>query len=339
VLASCVDGTPRTRVKESGPIFMKIVELVDNLYEVFADRIGAPLSESARDLPRALRLAPAALPWSRVFPDEVTLGAPALFAESLHGVPRALLHDAVCAQMFAVIDAHGTARIEDERIEASPHVFAVLGHVRSERDRAMLRLFSRTPLAETDFRAADATTIRALRSERAALGAGHPVGQDVYERTIVDKRCAAILPSLALARIAGADPRACRAVRATLESIAKAQQIHDDVVQWEADVERGGAWAICLMRGSIAPRYSGKHAKRGPSVNAELLDSGVLEQMLARAHLHMRTARRRAGALGAARLASWATEREAHLSRLFTIEADSAGAAAHAHSHAGGQRP
>ena len=60
---------------------MNIHELVDDLYEAFADRIGEPLSDSARDLPRALRLAPQPCRWSRVFSHEVTLGAPALFAE------------------------------------------------------------------------------------------------------------------------------------------------------------------------------------------------------------------------------------------------------------------
>ena len=62
---------------------MNIHELVDDLYEAFADRIGEPLSDSARDLPRALRLAPQPVPWSRVFSHEVTLGAPALFAEAM----------------------------------------------------------------------------------------------------------------------------------------------------------------------------------------------------------------------------------------------------------------
>ena len=91
------------------------------------------------------------------------LGAPALFSESLPGVPSSLIDDAVLAHMLAVIDSFGTARIEDERIEASPQVFAVLGHVRRERDRAMMRLYSRTPFAERDFRSSDAMTIRALR--------------------------------------------------------------------------------------------------------------------------------------------------------------------------------
>ena len=62
---------------------MNVHDLVDDLYEVFADRIGEPLASSARDLPRALALAPVSVPWSRVFSHEVTLGAPALFAEAM----------------------------------------------------------------------------------------------------------------------------------------------------------------------------------------------------------------------------------------------------------------
>jgi hypothetical protein len=314
---------------------MKIHELVDDLYEGFVDRIGAPLSTSARDLPRVLRLAPAARPWSQVFEHEITLGAPALFAEPMMGVPSALTRDAVLAHLLAVIDSFATARIEDERIDASPHVFAVLGQARRERDRAMLRLFSRTPLADTDFRAADAMTIRAVRRERAMLQSTYPVGFDLYEQTLVDKRCSGVLASAALGRIAGLGTRRCRAVRATLESISLSLQIYDDVVDWETDRDRGGAWAVCLMRGTMPPPYSGKHATRGANARNEVLGSGVLEAMLRRARRHMRSARRRAWALRAERLAGWARVQEALLDALVVAEADSAGFAVRAHARSG----
>jgi hypothetical protein len=127
-------------------------------------------------------------------------------------------------------------------------------------------------------------------------------------------------------------PRRCRAVRATLESIAIGLQIYEDVVDWESDLQRGGAWATCLMRGTMAPPYSGKHATRGPSVRSEVLASGVLERMLSRARTHMRWARRRAWALRARRLASWAAAQEALLESLVAAEADSAGYAVRAHA-------
>jgi hypothetical protein len=289
---------------------MTLVELIDDLYEAFADSLGPSLSATARDLPRALRLAPTARPWSRVFPHEITLGAPAMFAESLPGVPSSLTQDAVLAHMLAVIDSFGTARIEDERIEASPQVFAVLGHVRRERDRAMMRLYSRTPFADTDFRSADAMTIRALRRERATLKSAYPVDIELYERTLIDKRCSGFLASVALARIGGLGPRGCRAVRATLESVSKGLQICDDVDDWESDLERGGAWALCLMRGAPPAPHSARHSRRRGGAHGEVLESGVLDRMLQRARLHMRAARRRAAALGANRLAGWAVAQE-----------------------------
>ncbi len=313
---------------------MKIAELVDDLYEAFTDGIGPSLSPTSRDLARALRLAPSARPWSRVFPHEIVLGAPALLGQSLSGVPSSLTRDAVLAHMLAVIDSFGIARVEDERIEASPQVFAVLGHVRRERDRAMARLFSCTPFADTDFRAADATTIRALRRERTTLESGNSADLELYERTLVGKRACWFLASVALARIGGLGPRGCRAVRATLESACKALQICDDVTDWEADLERGGAWATCLMRGTLAPPHSGKHSRRGTARTA-LLESGVLERMLLRARLHMRAARRRAAALGADRLARWAAAEEARLEALVSAEAGREGSVARARLQAG----
>jgi hypothetical protein len=318
---------------------MKIHALVDDLYEGFVDRMGSGLSASARDLPRVLRLTSVAQPWSQVFEHEITLGAPALFAESMVGVPSALTRDAVLAHLLAVIDSFGTARVEDERIDASPHVFAVLSRARHERDRAMMRLFSRTPLSDTDFRAADAMTIRAVRRERSMIQSTYPVDFDLYEDTLLDKRCSGVLASVALARIAGLGPRRCRAVRATLESISLSLQIYDDVVDWEADLQRGGAWVMCLMRGTMPPPYSGKHATRGTGARSEVLGSGILEAMLSRARMHMRSARRLASALRAQRLASWAAAQEARLESLVAAEADSAGFAVRKHARSGTGSP
>jgi hypothetical protein len=314
---------------------MTVHELVDDLYEDFVDRIGSALSASARDLPRVLRLVPIARPWSEVFPHEITLGAPALFAETMKGVPSAFTRDAVLAHLLAVIASFGTARIEDERIDASPHVFAVLSQARRERDRAMMRLFSRTPLAETDYRAADSMTIRAVRRERSMLNSTYPVDFDLYEHTLLDKRCSSVLASVALARIGGLGVRRCRAVRATLESISLSLEIYDDVVDWDMDLNRGGAWAMCLLRGTIAPPDSGKHATRGNGARNEILGSGILEAMLARARMHMRSARRRAWAIRAHRLAAWAAIQETHLEAMIAAGVDGARFAARAHARSG----
>ena len=307
---------------------MNIHELVDDLYEAFADRIGEPLSDSARDLPRALRLAPVPVRWSRVFTHEVTLGAPALFAEGMVGLPSSLTRDAVLAHLLAVIDAFGTDRIEDEQIESTPGVFAVLGQARRERDRAMARIYGGSPPPESDFRAADALSLRAIRRERAMLLSARPVDLEVYETASLDKQCPGILASVALARAAGWTERRCRAVRKALGSVWLGLQMADDVVDWEDDVQRGGAWAVCLMRGHAAP--SGLRSKE--SIRHQVLQSGILAVMLRRARAHMRAAKRRATVLGAHRLASWAGQQETRLAGLAAAETRSAGYAVRAHA-------
>lgn len=307
---------------------MNIHDLVDDLYEAFADRIGEPLSDSARDLPRALRLAPQPVRWSRVFSHEVTLGAPALFAEAIVGLPSSLTRDAVLAHMLAVIDAFGTDRIEDEQIETSPGVYAVLGQARRERDRAMARIYGGRPPAASDFRAADALSLGAIRRERAMLLSARPVNMKIYETASLDKQCAGILASVALVRAGGWTERRCRAVRATLGSVSLGLQIADDVVDWEDDLQRGGAWAVCLMRGH-APASSSRGRE---SIRNQVLQSGILAVMLRRALAHMRAAKRRARALGVHRLASWAEQQASRLDGLASAEAQSAGYAVRAHS-------
>jgi hypothetical protein len=311
---------------------MNIHDLVDELYEAFADRLGEPLSASARDLAWALRLAPQPVPWSRVFSHEVTLGAPALLSEGMASVRSSQVREAVLAHALAVIDAFGTDRIEDEQIIASPGTLAVLGQARRERNRAMARLFGKTPPPESDFAAVDTMTIGAIRRERSLLQLGNAVDLRVYERASLNKQCAGVIASVALARIAGWGERRCRAVRATLESVWLGLQLADDVVDWEDDMRRGGAWAVCLMKGMAVPPPSGERLTQGGMIRARVFQSGVLRMMLARARLHMRAARRRASLLRAHRLAAWAGSFEARMETLVAAEARSPGYAVRAHA-------
>jgi len=311
---------------------MNIHDLVDELYEAFADRIGAPLSESARSLPRALRLAPQAVPWSRVFSHEVTLGAPALFAEGMPGLSGTQIRDAVLAHALAVIDAFGTDRIEDEQIEATPAVFAVLGQARRERDRAMGRLHGSTGRGKGAFDLADARAVQAIRHERQILRTAKPVDFGQYERASLEKQGVGIVASVALARVAGWDDRRCHAVRTTLEAVWLGLQMADDVVDWEDDMAHGGAWAACLMEGSGGPPPSGSRLRVRPSVRQRVLESGVLQQMLARALRHMRAARRLAATLDAHRLSAWSRAQEQKLEALVAAEMRSPGYAVRAHA-------
>jgi hypothetical protein len=310
---------------------MNIPELVDELFEAFAQGLVEPLGEHARDLPRLLGLAPIyCTPWSRVFSHDVTLGAPAMFAEALE-VPSDLVRDAVLAHMLAVIDAFGNDRIEDDQVPATPELLAVLGRMRKERDRAILRMFGGRPPPEVDYALADALSLRAIRRERWFLLPARPADLETYERVSLDKQCLGVIASVALARIAGWDDRRCRAVRLTLESVCMGLQAYDDVVDWEDDLQRGGSWAVCLMKGASTQDSPRERKTDGARIRLQILESGILHVMLRRSVRHMRAARLRASALGASRLAAWAASCEHRFEGLAAAEAGSAGYSVRAH--------
>jgi hypothetical protein len=311
---------------------MNIPDLVDELFEAFAQGLGEPMAGRARDLPRALRLAPDEnVPWSRVFGHEVTLGAPALFADAMLA-PSDLVRDAVLAHALAIIDAFGNDRIEDEQVMPTPDLMALLGRMRRERDRAMVRMFGGPPLPELGFAMADSLSLRAMRRERATLLSARAVDMASYERASLDKQGLGFVASVALARLAGWDERRCRAVRATLEAVALGLQIYDDVVDWEDDLRRGGAWAVCIMHGTRPRARPADRPTEGAGIRLQVLRSGVLQSMLERAVFHMRAARRRATILGAPRLAAWAASREKRFDALARAEAGSAGYTVRAHA-------
>jgi hypothetical protein len=312
---------------------MNVAELVDELYRAFADRLAEPLRTGATHLPRALKLAPDTLAgWGRTFGDEVTLGAPALIAHAFHGVSGALVRDAVLGHVLAVVDAFGVDRIESDQTEPSAPLLALLGQVRRERDRAITRVCGGELPDDIDFAVSDATTVRAIRRERKLLLDARATDMDTYERVSLDKQCAGLLASVALARAVGGDDRRCRSVRATLQSVALGLQIYDDVVDWEDDLQRGGAWAVCLMKGMRAPASVRLAVADDSHARILVLRSGVLRAMLERAAVHMRAARMRASALGALRLAAWAGGRETRLQALVAAERRSAGYAMRAHA-------
>jgi hypothetical protein len=315
---------------------MNVHELVDELYWAFAEKLGEPLGTRARALPGTLRLVSGRAPWSRVFAHEVTLGAPALVAHALPGVCGTLVRDAVLAHMLAVIDAFAIDRIEDEQIDASAPLLALLGQVRRERDRAMARLCGGSVPRALDFTAADTLTVGAIRRERSILLSDRAVDVHAYEQAAANKQCIGPIASVALARAVGCDERRCRAIHAVIRSVALALQIYDDVVDWEDDLERGRSWALSLTKGARSTPSSGvwplERGRDGKRARATILHSGILRTMLGRAAVHMRGAGRRATALGAVRLATWAAGREARLQALVAAERRSAGYAGRAHA-------
>jgi hypothetical protein len=288
---------------------MTSLDLVDDLYAAFADTLHESLRTFALRLPFVLGVAPEpGVPWSRVFPYEVTLAAPVLFAEAAPDLPSAIVRDATMAHMLAVIEAFGSDRVDTGRVHFTPELMAVLGHMRRARDRAVVRVCPQGVDLRCDFALADREAAAAIREERMLLlrGLGAPIR--AYEAAALGKQSIGFPASLALGHAAGWDCRRIRAVRATLANVALGMQIHEDVVDWEH--AHGGTWVVALARRIQANRGLGAAGHDLDDLRKVVLDSGVLPELVGRARRHFRAAHRLALVLGARKLALWAKGRE-----------------------------
>lgn len=312
---------------------MEPLAWVDDLYAAFCSALPGELGAHARRLACTLKLAPTpAVPWSQVFGHEVTLAAPAVMAEAMRGVPTQILLDAVLAHMLAVIEAFGTDRIEDGQVTETPELRGVLAALRAGREEALARVAPGVIDPAMDCARADAETRAAIAAERALLACGEAVDMAGYEATSIGKQAVGFPASIALAHAAGWSDRRRATLSRALADVWIGLQLHDDVMDWEEDLERGGAWAVSLARGVGQREPAGKRKTVPPLTRRFVHGSGVLALMLARSRRRFRAASRRARALGAHRLAGWAAEREAHLAELVANERRSAGFANRAHA-------
>jgi hypothetical protein len=307
----------------------ELLEEVDDLYAGFVSTLPSSLRDAAERLACTLELAPTRdVPWSEVFGHEVTLAAPALFAEAMPEVSRGARRDAMLAQALAAIEAFGTDRIEDRQVEATDELRAVLAQVRSARDRSLAHVLPsgvRDP--DVDFTRMHATTLASIALERDVVRAGRPVAFETYESVSLGKQSVGFPPSLALAYAAGWGPRRRRAVKSALRSIWLALQMPDDVADWEDDYSRGGAWAVVLAGG-----LDGMDRVDTISLRGRVFASGILPRMLERGRWHFSAVRRLASVLGAPRLSAWAGEQESKIA--FAVEAEMASAGRTARAHA-----
>jgi hypothetical protein len=293
--------------------------LVDAMYEAFAGSLPVELRDEARGLSFALGLAPSRdVPWSAVFRHAVTLGAPLLVADATPGLGGAVIHDAVMAHLLAVIAAFAADQSDGGAVTRSASLVAVLDHVRRARDAAIARVAIEDAQAFAD---ADDARAWALAEERRILLSGVAIDRSRYLAVALAKQRIRVPASIALARAAGWDPRRRQALARLLDGVWMGSQLHDDVVDWEDDFARGGAWAAALAGGAASlPRDAD-----GVSVRGAVLASGALASLLLASARSYAAARRRARALGATRLEAWAREREAALRELGRRERESPG--------------
>jgi hypothetical protein len=331
---------------------------IDELYAELIERLPAELRPCAISLPQRLGLAPMPdVKWSEVFSHAITLGAPRLVAAGMPGVPASAVRDASLAHLLAIVEAFGTDRILDGQIEAAADLDEVLAHARRTRDEAIARVAPDLD-PELGYARAEERTAAAIHAERRIFESAEAVSWARYLALVYDKQRLGLPASLALATAAGWDARRKRTLARMLDAVWIGLQLHDDVIDWEEDMSRGGAWALALASGipvtmgpqaapNPAPPAAAQAAPqvapspRGPSrapktvpISARklLYASGVLVRMLRASARCFRAARRRARVLGLSELAAWAAEREAQLADLAAREAESPGQTNRAHA-------
>jgi hypothetical protein len=296
---------------------------IDEGWASLVPQLPAEHRDDARELPALLDLAPRGTPWSEVFGHLVTLAAPALVAEALPAASEETMQSAVLAHLLGVIEAFGTDRIADGQLASVGKLPRLLDALREARDGVLEGL---APGGAAEGRAADETAAAAIAEEHAWLARGAPATLADYERVSLGKQAPGFPATELLGRHTGASLRVRRALRGALVGVWMGLQAHDDVVDWEDDFARGGAWVVALARGSGAevPRDLA-------SARAAVLATHTPAKLLGYARRKLRATRRLAGALGAEPLARWAAEREAKLTALWEREQRAPGATVRAH--------
>lgn len=296
---------------------------IDEGWASLVPRLPDEHRDDARELPALLDLAPRGTPWSEVFGHLVTLAAPALVADALPAAPEDTMRSAVLAHLLGVIEAFGTDRIADGQLASVGKLPGLLDALRTARDAVLEGL---APGGAAEGRAADEAARVAIAEEHAWLSRGAPATLAEYERVSLGKQAPGFPATELLGRATGAPARVRRALGGALAGVWMGLQAHDDVVDWEDDFARGGAWAVALARGTGA-EVEGELALAREAVHA----SGTLALLLGYARRKLRATRRLAGAVGAEPLARWAAEREEKMAALWERERRAPGATVRAH--------
>jgi hypothetical protein len=306
---------------------------IDGMYAAFCHTLPAALREFGRTLPYRLRLVPIPdAPWSQVFGNEVTLAAPLLVAEAMPHVHPGAVRDASLAHLLAIVDAFGTDRIEDGQVTPSSDLCEVLRRIRRSRDQALARVCPSDTDPSVDFARADTEMTRAMRLERGIMKYGDAVDFARYETISLGKQAVGFPACMGLAYAARWTEDYRKSLHRMLASIALALQFHDDVVDWEDDLRRTGAWTVALAR----PDRTGFPVRERPTernpVRRMVHESGVMARMLGESHRNYRAARKRASVMGLHQIASWAIVKETKAAHLAKMEREHPGYAVRVHT-------
>lgn len=300
--------------------------MLDDLYLRCMRQLPPDLAGAALRLPELLGLAPAGVGWGDAFKHDITLGAPSYFEEPA-AAPREQLEHAVTAHMLAVIEAFGYDRIADGQVATTRTLERILTEIRVLRDDVAYQVDRDAPSA---FRAADRESREAILAEHDILTSVAPVDVETYRERSLGKQAVGFPATLMLFGARGADDPRRLLVEQALRGVWLGLQFRDDVLDWEEDWERGGAWAVCIAR-KLEPAARLDPGCPVATARALVIESGAMQIMLELSRIHFEKALAAAEKLRAFRLADWARGQESELAELVGAERRHPGYAVRAH--------
>jgi hypothetical protein len=296
---------------------------IDALYAGFCSTLPVDLREVARELPFRLGLCPHRdIPWSGIFSHQLTLAAPVLVGEALPHSGRAAIRQATLSHLLAVIHTCIVDRLVDGQVQAA-EIEALALKLAQGRNAAL------TPLtgpraAEAAYRRAENAMRLAIAEEHNILNEGGPVSLEQYLDVSLGKQRVGFVASVALAEQA-VGPELAALVERLLAAAALGLQLEDDVVDWQDDFARHGAWALCLARGQRTGIPMKDRSTEPNPIVSLVHRSGVLASMMHASARQMTLSCQLASRIGARRLAAWAEERAGRAAQLAIREENSPG--------------
>lgn len=279
---------------------------VDAVYEAFVQKLPRSNREIAERLSDVLGLAPAGVAWSRVFAHEITFAAPSLVASGMPSLHASVVREAVLAHMLLVLEGMLREGLATGGVERSAGIERLLAQMSTARDQAASFMTVAVCAHESHFDLALNRFEQAIAVEQSVLEPLEPLDFGLYDR-IVSAKQALLLPAPdALALRAGWSDARRHRLRQVLTLAGSAMRMYQDVVGWEEAQMRGGSWTLVLARRRASVGSAGVSQPVPASTRVEVLESGVLPDLLQRALRNLVAAAKLARRAGLPELDEWA---------------------------------
>jgi hypothetical protein len=269
--------------------------------------------------------------WSELVSHRLTWLTPGIVADAMPRADADIVLAATSAHVLALSEGAAIERVKGGTLTPSRELGEVLEHLRRARDKLIARV-GRTPIGIQGYVPAALVTSRAMSEGRALLASPGGVPLSAYRRVTRDKWRLALPAPLVLAHAAGWTTDEKRSLETMLVTLWTAMQICDDVLRWERDLIRGGAWPAALIGEHADDPTWPPEETRGVPLRKRVHRSGVLARLLREAQRCFSVGGDRANALRLHDVALWAKNRENYIDRLAEAEDEHAGYAVRAHA-------